>query len=172
MDAVTRSERAGGFTLLELMITFAVAAVGLTALMLMQLQALGEGARGKHRTGAAILARDQIEQIQSMPFSDAALDVMDPATWTTPPWLANTGDPVLNPGEVAVEVTQAGGDVQELVYTVFYLVTEDDPVDPDDDLRRVDLEVVWTEEGVPNNKPTRTGLPTVALSTLVVDNNR
>jgi len=95
--------------------------------------------------------------------------VMDPPNWTTPPWI---DAPSLDPGEVAVEVTQAGGDVQELVYTVLYLVTEDDPVDPDDDLRRVDLEVVWTEPGVSNNKPTRTGLPTVALSTIVVDNNR
>jgi Tfp pilus assembly protein PilV len=172
MDAVNREPRAGGFTLLELMITFAVAAVGLTALMMMQVQALGEGTRGRHRTGAAILARDQIEQIQSMPFSDAALDVMDPPNWTTPPWLDNGGSNPLDPGEVAVQVTQAGGDVEELIYTVYYLVTEDDPVDPDDDLRRVDLEVVWTEAGVPNNKPTRTGLPTVALSTIVVDNNR
>jgi hypothetical protein len=62
--------------------------------------------------------------------------------------------------------------VRELVYTVWYLVTEDDAVSPNEDLRRVDVEVVWSEEGVSNNKPTRTGQPTVAISTMVAENDR
>jgi Tfp pilus assembly protein PilV len=165
-------KRSGGFTLLEMMITFTVVAIGLLAMMVMQVQAMKEGTRSRHRTGAAMIARDQIERIQNMPFSDAALDVMDPAVWTTPPWLDNGGDPTLDPGEVPVQVTQPGGDVREIVYTVWYLVTEDDPASPNEDLRRVDVEVVWTEDGVSNNKPTRTGQPTVAISTMVAENDR
>jgi len=167
-----RGRRAGGFTLLEIMITLTVVAVGLMAMMMMQVQALKDGSRGRHRTGAAMIARDQIERIQDMPFSDPALDVMDPLDWTTPPWLENASDATLGPGEVPVAVSQAGGSVRDIVYDVMYLVGPDDPGDPNPDLRRVDLEVIWDEEGISNNRPTRTGRPTVAVSTVLVDNDR
>ena len=177
MDAVSRASRqrgrrAGGFTLLEIMITLTVVGIGLMAMMMMQVQALKDGSRGRHRTGAAMIARDQIERIQNMPFSDTALDVMDPLNWTTPPWLANGSDATLNPGEVPVAVSQTGGSVRDIVYDVHYLVGPDDPADPNPDLRRVDLEVIWNEEGISNNRPTRTGRPTVAVSTVLVDNDR
>jgi prepilin-type N-terminal cleavage/methylation domain-containing protein len=161
-----------GFTLLELMITLGIVAVGLLAMVMMQIQAMKDGSRGRHRTGAAMIARDEIERIQNMPFSDTGLDVMDPLVWATPPWLDNASDPTLAPGEVPVQVSQAGGDVRELVYTVWYLVGPDDPGSPNPDLRRVDLEVVWNEEGINNNQPTRTGQPTVAVSTVLVNNDR
>ena len=165
--------RREGFTLIELMITLAVVAIGISAMLLMQMQALKDGNQGKHRTGAAMIAQDQLERIQNTPFSDTALDVMSPAVWTTPPWLANTGDPTLAAGEIAVQVAQAGtGPVREIVYTVNYLVTPDDTTSPDPNLRRVDLEVLWTEDGVSNNKPTRTGQPTVAVSTMLVENDK
>ena len=48
----------------------------------------------------------------------------------------------------------------------------DDPGDPNPNLRRVDLEVIWNEEGISNNRPTRSGRPTVAVSTVLVDNDR
>ena len=177
MDAVRRAtrqrgRRAGGFTLLEIMITLTVVAIGLMAMMMMQVQAMKDGSRGRHRTGAAMIARDQIERIQSMPFSDSALDVMNPLTWTTPPWLSNGSDASLAPGEVPVAVSQAGGSVRDIVYDVAYLVGADDPGDPNPDLRRVDLEVIWDEEGISNNRPTRSGRPTVAVSTVLVDNDR
>jgi prepilin-type N-terminal cleavage/methylation domain-containing protein len=177
MDAVRRAtrqrgRRAGGFTLLEIMITLTVVAIGLMAMMMMQVQAMKDGSRGRHRTGAAMIARDQIERIQNMPFSDSALDVMDPLTWTTPAWLDNGSDASLDPGEVPVAVSQAGGSVRDIVYDVAYLVGADDPGDPNPDLRRVDLEVIWDEEGISNNRPTRTGRPTVAVSTVLVDNDR
>lgn len=175
MDALRRSRRArarGGFTLLELMITMAVVSFGLLAMLTMQIQAMKNGSKGRHRTGAAMIAQDEIERIQSMPFTDTALDVMDPLVWTTPPWHDNGGDASLNPGEVPVQVTQAGGDAREIVYTVYYLVGPDDAASPNPDLRRVDLEVVWSEEDLSNNQPTRTGKPTVAVSTMLVNNDR
>jgi prepilin-type N-terminal cleavage/methylation domain-containing protein len=175
MDRLKRCCRSGGvdgFTLLEIIITLTIVAFGLMAMLAMQVQSLKDGSRGRHRTGAAMIARDQVERIQNMPFSDAALDVMDPLVWTTPPWLDNAADATLNPGEVPVEVSQQSGDVREIIYNVFYLVGPDDPVTPNTDLRRVDLEVVWDEEGVSNNLPTRTGRPTVAVSTVLVNNDR
>ena len=166
-----RTTRRSGFTLLELMITLGVVSVGLLAMVMMQIQAMRDGSRGRHRTGAAMIARDQIERIQNMPFSDTGLDVMSPLNWATPPWLDNSSDATLAPGELPVTVSQPGGDVRELVYTVWYLVGPDDPASPNPDLRRVDLEVVWIEEGINNNQPTRTGQPSVAVSTVLVNND-
>ena len=167
-----RIRSGSGFTLLEMMITLAVVSVGMLAMVVMQIQAMRDGSRGRHRTGAAMIARDEIERIQNTPFSDTALDVMGPLVWATPPWLDNAADVTLAPGEIPVQVTQPGGDVRELVYTVWYLVGPDDPASPNPDLRRVDLEVLWNEEGISNNQPTRTGQPTVAVSTVLVNNDR
>ena len=167
-----RAARTEGFTLLELMITLGIMAVGLLAMVMMQIQAMRDGSRGRHRTGASMIARDEIERIQNMPFSTPAMDVMSPVAWATPPWLDNGSDGTLAPGEIPVQVTQPGGDVRDLVYTVWYQVGPDDPGTPNTDLRRVDLEVVWSEEGLLNNQPTRTGQPTVAVSTVLVNNDR
>jgi len=159
--------RAGGFTLIELMITLTVLGTGLLAMLVLQTQALADGARGKHTSGAAMVARDQLERIQLTPFSDADLQ---PVAWASPPWLDNTGDPVLGPGEVAVRVAQPGGSVIEKIYTVWYKVIAGPG--GNSDLRFLDLEVVWDEAKISNNRPTRTGQPTVALSTLLVNNDK
>jgi hypothetical protein len=66
-------------------------------------------------------------------------------------------------------VTQAGGDVMEQIYTVWYRVIADPGGNPQ--IRFVDLEVVWDEAKISNNRPTRTGKPTVALSTVIVNND-
>lgn len=170
MVAVGRRQHA--FTLVELMIAFTVFAFGLVAVMMMQIQAMRQGAMGRHRSGATMIAQDQIERIQNTPFSDTDLDVMSPLIWATPPWLANGGDPTLAAGEIPVTVTTPNGDIRDIIYTVNYLVSADDAVTPDPNLRRVDLEIIWTEDGVGNNKPTRTGQNTVAISTMLVENDR
>jgi len=171
VDALNRSRGSrrtdGGFTLIELMITLTVLGTGLLAMLVLQTQALADGARGKHNSGAAMVARDQLERIQLTPFSD---DDLQPADWATPPWLDNAGDPDLGPGEVAMRVAQPGGNVIEKQYTVWYKVIADPGGNVD--LRFVDLEVVWDEAKISNNRPTRTGKPTVALSTLLVNNDK
>ena len=159
--------RRSGFTLIELMITLTVLGTGLLAMLVLQTQALADGARGNHNTGAAMVARDQLERIQLMPFSD---DDLQPVDWQTPPWIDNTGDPDLGPGDVAVRVTQAGGPTIQQIYTVWYRVLTGPGGNTD--LRFLDLEVVWNEAKISNNRPTRTGQPTVALSTLLVNNDK
>jgi prepilin-type N-terminal cleavage/methylation domain-containing protein len=156
-----------GFTLIELMITLTVLGTGLLAMLVLQTQALKDGARGKHTSGAAMVARDQLERIQLTPFSD---DDLQPVDWTTPPWLDNTGDPDLGPGDVAVRVTQPGGTSIEQIYQVWYRVIAGPAGNTD--LRYLDLEVVWNEAEISNTRPTRTGQPTVALSTLLVNNDK
>jgi Tfp pilus assembly protein PilV len=163
-----RSRRNGGFTIVEVMITTFLLGVGMLGLMLMQIYALQHGKRAKHRTGGSMIVRDQIERIQNMPFSDSDLDVMDPVTWTRVPWLTSTG----TNGEVPVTVQDSSGSQNEIIYTAWYRVKAD-PIDPSEDLvRQVDLELIWQEQGVANNEPTRTGQPTVAIATVLVNNDR
>jgi prepilin-type N-terminal cleavage/methylation domain-containing protein len=164
VDQLNQSRGSRGFTLIELMITLTVLGTGLLAMLVLQTQALADGARGKHTTGAAMVARDQLERIQLTPFSDPDLQ---PTAWAVPPWI-DAAD--LPPGDVAVRVAQPGGAVIEQVYTVWYKVIADPAGNTD--LRFLDLEVVWNEAKISNNRPTRTGQPTVALSTLLVNNDK
>ena len=160
-----------GFTLLELMITVSLIAVGALGLALAQLQALADGNRARHRTNAATIARDQMEYIQGMGFSEPSLAAMAGTGFATPPWLKNA-DLALAAGEIPLRVDRPGGAMNEIVYTVNYRVAADDGTPPNPALRVVDLEVIWNERGVSNVKPTRTGQPTVAISSLLVENDR
>ncbi len=160
-------QRNEGFTLVELLIALTILAVGLLAMFVVQIQALADGSRGRHSTTGGMIARDQLELIQRMPYSDPGLAV---TAWTTPPWLANGADPTLAAGEVPTRVALPGATVTEKIYTVFYRVTPD--AGGNADLRNVDLEVVWDEDGIANNRPTRTGRPTSALSTVLLNNDR
>ena len=162
-----RSRSVQGFSLLEVTIALAVLGVGLLAMLVLQVYSLQDGSRGRHTTAAAMIGRDQLERIQRMPFSSADLAVVG---WTTPPWLGNGADPSLDPGEVPVRVAQPGATATEKVYTVWYRVIAD--AGGNTSLRNVDLEVTWEEDRITNNRPTRTGRPTVALSTILVDNDR
>ena len=82
-----RDERraAAGFSLIEVTIALGVLAVGLMAMLALQLHALRGGSLGRHASAAAMIARDQLELVQRLPFSSADLA---PVAWTTPPWLA------------------------------------------------------------------------------------
>lgn len=162
MAALTRRS---GFTLVEMMVTLAILAVGLLAMLMMQARALSDGSRGRHSTAAVTIVQDQAELIARMPFGAAALQ---PVGWTTPPWIDNSGNPGLAPGEIPVRVAQPGGTVTEQIYTVWYRVV----ADANPDLRNVDVEVTWNEADISNNRPTRTGQPTAAISTMVVNNDR
>ena len=57
-----------------------------------------------------------------------------------------------------------------MVYTAFYQVLADPGGNAD--LRYVDLEVTWSDPETDNTGRTRTGLPTAAVSTLLVNNDR
>lgn len=159
-----RRDRAeGGFSLLEITIALSILAFGLLSLTLMQLQALRDGTKGRHHTSAAMIARDQLEQAQRAPFSQ-----ITPVAWgAAPGWMAAAG---LTVGPVNVQVTNPSGTTTEQTYNVAWQVT---PVGGNPQLMNVDVEVTWAEDsdyvGV---RPTRTGLPTVLLSSVIVDNDR
>lgn len=159
MDRLS-ARRRQGFSLIELMLTLTVLAFGFVAISAMQIQALQGGAKGRHRTGASMVAQDQIEMIQRMSIDDAALDIMDPVAWANPPWISGGN------GLVTVSAGTNAGTDQIIQYQVWYTVDEDPS--GNEFLRQVNLEVVWSEEGM-TTLQTRTGKPTVAVSTLLVD---
>jgi type IV pilus assembly protein PilV len=127
--------RSGGMTLLEVMIALGILAVGLLAMLAMQVSAMRGGKYGRHTTQAAQLARDQMEFLHRLDWSDAAIQ---PTGWT----------PLV---PIAVTVESAGGQRQEMVYNMSYRVT----VDADPNLRLVDVRITWTETDAPAGAPLR-----------------
>jgi prepilin-type N-terminal cleavage/methylation domain-containing protein len=160
---VDQLKPAGGFTLIELMITLTVLGTGCSPCSCSDAGARRRRARQAHQ-GAAMVAQDQLERINSRPTAT----IISSRTIGRRPGSAT---PAIGSGEaVAVRVAQPGGAVIEKVYTVFYQVIADPG--GNSDLRLLDLEVVWDEAKISNNRPTRTGKPTVALSTLLVNNDK
>jgi len=70
-----------GFTLIEVMIALVILAVGLLALMAMQIVSIKANAFSSEMTYSTMLAQRQLETLKNLPFTDALL------TGTTPPTL-------------------------------------------------------------------------------------
>jgi type IV pilus modification protein PilV len=130
-----------GMTLLEVMIALAILAVGLLAMLAMQVSAMRSGKYGRHTTEAAQLARDQMEYLHRLDWSDAAIQ---PTGWTV--------DFMGSGAAEVVQVASAGGPQQEMTYNVAYRVTNDAL---DANLRLVDVRVTWTEMNAPAGAPPR-----------------
>jgi prepilin-type N-terminal cleavage/methylation domain-containing protein len=165
-----RGRRGRGFSLIEMMLALAILAFGVLGMMAMQVKALEQGNKAKHTSTAAAIARDLYEQVPRMAYSDLNIGPTDPSVnggWAHPGWLADVN------GEVDVQITDAAANTStEQTFTVWHRIAPDPTVPPNSDIRFIDLEVVWNEtEGAPN-KPTRTGLPTVRYSGIIVNNDR
>lgn len=163
MGVIRKTTRhSAGFSLLEILIALAILGFGLLGLAAMQLHAMREGSTSRYSSDAARIARDQMEQIQRMPF--ATVGAAAGAGFQAPPWINVAG---FAPGQLPVQIQTApaappgAGLVQ--VYNVAWNVNT---VPGDPNLLSVDVEVSWTEINRPNAKPTRTGLPTVTLSSV------
>jgi Tfp pilus assembly protein PilV len=128
-------------TLLEVMIALAILAVGLLAMLAMQVSAMRSGKYGRHTTQAAQLARDQMEYLHRLDWADAEIA---PQAWTPPTFLGQAG-------LWTVQVESATGFQQEMTYNVSYRVTND----ANPDLRLVDVRVTWTEMNAPAGAPPR-----------------
>jgi Tfp pilus assembly protein PilV len=128
-------------TLLEVMIALAVLALGLLAMLAMQVSAMRGGKYGRHTTEAAQLARDQMEFLHRLDWDDPA---MSPTAWT-PTFLGTAGP-------VTLIVQSAAGPQEEMAYTVSHRITNDAL---DANLRLVDVRVTWTEMNAPPGAPPR-----------------
>jgi Tfp pilus assembly protein PilV len=128
--------------LIEVVIAMSILAVGLLTLAVMQLQALRQGAGGRELTAAATIARDQMEQMQRVPWATVA-----PTGWTPPPWINVPG---FAAGDIPMLVERAsapGAPTARQVYTVNWRVTA---VGGQPNLMNVDMRVTWNEPNRPN----------------------
>lgn len=121
-----RSRRRAAFTLIESLMALTILAVGLLAMLGLQLQSLRQAQWGRHGTQAAAIAQDQLETFNRLDWSDTALQ---PTAWTTP---------------VAVNTTvqSSQGDQQEQTFNVSWRITTDAS---DANLRHIDVRVTWRE---------------------------
>lgn len=136
-----------GFTLIEAMVAVAILGFGLLTLAMMQLEAISQGAAGRHSADAAAIARTYLEQVQRLPWSE--LDTAEAAgTWVSPAWPGATGT-------VDVEVDDpAGSTAVNQSYDVNWRVTDvlDGMGNPNPCLRDVEVRVSWDEEDMSNDK--------------------
>ncbi|TFG95759.1 MAG: prepilin-type N-terminal cleavage/methylation domain-containing protein, partial [Myxococcales bacterium] len=120
-----------GFTLLEIAISLGVFAIGMLALAAMQLHAMRSGSSGRHATQAAAIAQSQMEQLQRLRWTDAAL--ADTAgAFTTPITQTNT--------------VQGDSNQVEMSYAVDWRIADVET----DWTRSIDVRVTWDEEKRPN----------------------
>jgi prepilin-type N-terminal cleavage/methylation domain-containing protein len=127
----TKTERfnraAGGFTLIEVMITIGILTFGLLALATMQIHAMHGSDRGRHATNAAAVAESRMEQLQQDPWASIA------------PTGGFVADPVAQ-NNVQLDV---GSSINEIAYNVSYQIADLQPTYT----RAIDVQVSWTEGG-------------------------
>ncbi len=126
----------GGFTLIEVMIALGILGFGLLALAAMQIEALGQGSKGRHRGDAAAVARSHAEQVLRLPWT--ALSAVAGTGWSAPAW-AGAGPTVA----ATVEQPGGAGPAVEHSYDVSWRVTD---VAGNACLRDVEVRVSWQEE--------------------------
>jgi type IV pilus assembly protein PilV len=136
-----------GFTLIEAMLAVGILSFGLLTLAMMQLEAISQGAAGRHSQDAAAIARTHLEQIQRVPFSEIT-DAQAVGTWTATDWSGVDGT-------VNISVTGVGGGSASVkTYTVEWRVTDvlDGVGNPRPCLRDIELRVSWPEENMSSDK--------------------
>ena len=118
-----------GFTLVEVMIASVLLAIGLLAMLALQLHALRGSQLGRHYTGAGQIAREKMEELMRVPFADP--DLTAGAGWK------NDGNQTL---QVSLE---GGGASSEQVFKVEHRVSSNPATTTT--LRQIDVRVTWYE---------------------------
>lgn len=149
--------RRGGMSLIEVTVALMVLSFGLLTVALMQIHAMRGTSQGRHLTTASMIAREQLEQMGRVPFSE-----LSNKTWgESEAWMDGLG---LTRGEVSVVVDQPDAGLQvERVYNVDWQIS--DVVPQNFDLKNVEVAVTWLDQNSANTR-------SFSLATLVVNNKR
>jgi len=115
-----------GFTLIEVMISATILAVGLLALAGMQVSAIRGGKQGRHTTEAAAIARSQLEQFDRMAWGS-----LTATGWTAAAAVTNSGN----------TVQSTAGNLVEEAYNIQWRIT--DVVAGE--TKNIDVQVTWTD---------------------------
>lgn len=152
-----REKRRQGLSLIEVTVSLGLLGFGLLGVAAMQIHAMSHGNKGRHVSTAAMVARDQLENMQRVPFSQIRLKAWGAAET----WMAGVG---LTRGDVDVSVEDEAGTTHiEQTYGVDWQISQTIPPNPD--LRNVELAVTWTE-------PDQSTPKRLLLNTIVVNNRR
>jgi prepilin-type N-terminal cleavage/methylation domain-containing protein len=136
MPPATGRPGRGGFTLLEVMIALGILGFGLLALAVLQIEAMGQGSKGRHSSDAAAVARSHAEQVLRLPW--AALTAVAGAGWGAPAWAGAVGTV-----DATIDQPGGAGPAVEHSYGVTWRVTD---VAGNACLRDVEVRVSWQEE--------------------------
>lgn len=136
-SAMRRARGRTGFSMIEMMFALAILAVGLLAMLTAQIQALKQGKYGRHTTEAMQVARDQMELLTRLPWTDAAAQ---PTGWTAP-------------NAVTLGFQNDQGAVLQQQFDVSWRITA---AAFDTDIRTIVVDVQWNEaEADPGAPPRR-----------------
>ena len=133
--ACATQPQVSGFSLIEVTIAIGILSFGLMALAVMQLEALSQGAAGKHSVDAAAVGRTYLEQAHRVPWT--VLDTAEAAgSYTNPGWIGA-------PATYDVNIDMPGGaTATEHSYSIQWAVTD---VGSGTCLRDVEVRVSWLE---------------------------
>lgn len=119
-------------TLIEVMLASVLLALGLLAMLALQLHAVRGSQTGRHYTFAAQLARDRMEELHRMDWDDVPI---------TAGWVAD-------PAQDNLVLNEGGATTAEQTYTREFRVSADPAGLPI--IRQIDVRVTWYE---PNDPP-------------------
>lgn len=124
-DRSRRAAKAGGFTLVEVMVAFTILGIGLLSIAGTQVKAIHGTQRGRHLATASLVAQSQLDQLSRN-------------LWTA---LAPTAG-FTAPVTVTTTVADGGVGVVEQAYAVSWRIQNVIP----NETRAIDVSVSWTEE--------------------------
>jgi type IV pilus modification protein PilV len=105
-----------GFTLIEVMIAVVILAVGLLALMAMQIVSIKANAFSSEMTYSTMLAQEQLETLKNLPFTDA--DLTETETSGVPHELSSVSDDKGGSYTVKWDVEDTTADMKTITLTV------------------------------------------------------
>lgn len=119
---LARAERHGGVTLVEMMVAMVILSFGLLGVAALQVRAITESSSGQHLSSASAIARNRIETLHRLDWSDADL------THSGGAWSAPTA---------AVLMGQN--------YALSERVTDDAPLPAATTLKSIEVRVQWSD---------------------------